>query len=78
MSNIVTSLLSGIVIIIAAYSFFTGDRSVVPFYMFPLALLLLVIGIERLKDNKTFYGFFTIAVSAFVFFVAGYVSLTAF
>ncbi|WP_404408174.1 DUF3953 domain-containing protein [Jeotgalibacillus malaysiensis] len=76
MSKMITSVLSGIVIIIAAYSFFTGDRSVVPFYMFPLALLLLITGIERLKDNKTFFGAVSIVVSIFVFFVAGYVSIT--
>ncbi|MDZ5712854.1 DUF3953 domain-containing protein [Jeotgalibacillus haloalkalitolerans] len=74
MRTIITSVLSGIVIIVAGYSLFTGDRSVVPFYMFPLALLLLITGIERLKENKTFYGAISIAVSTFVFFVAGYTS----
>ncbi|AJD90405.1 hypothetical protein JMA_10880 [Jeotgalibacillus malaysiensis] len=74
MRNMITNILSGIVIIVAGYSFLSGDRSVIPFYMFPLALLLLIIGVERLKDYKLLFGVFSIAVSAFVFFVAGYVS----
>ncbi|TFE00492.1 DUF3953 domain-containing protein [Jeotgalibacillus salarius] len=77
MRILIKVLLSALVIAVAGYSFLTGDRTVIPLYMFPLALLLLMTGIENLKDNKTFYGVISIIVSAFVFFVAGYISLAA-
>ncbi|WP_216827458.1 DUF3953 domain-containing protein [Alkalihalobacterium elongatum] len=64
-------LFSIIVIGLAIFSMVTGNHASSPFLMLFLSAAILMTGlIELQKDKKAFWGYMSIGVSLFVFFVS--------
>ncbi|MEK4534549.1 DUF3953 domain-containing protein [Peribacillus sp. FSL K6-1552] len=61
-------ILAIVVIVLSGYSLITQTFELMPYYMFFLGALILVIGLAELqKDRKGFWGYMNIAISLFIF-----------
>ncbi|MDM5291889.1 DUF3953 domain-containing protein [Peribacillus simplex] len=59
-----------VVLVLSSYSLIT-ETELMPYYMFFLGALSLVTGLVELqKDRKGFWGYMSIVISLFVFFVS--------
>ncbi|MFC7062320.1 DUF3953 domain-containing protein [Halobacillus seohaensis] len=62
-------------VILGSYSLITQKFDLLPYSLFLVGILTLVIGlIELKKDRKSFWGYINIGASAFVIFVVIYTS----
>lgn len=70
MFKVFISILSPVIIIIAAYQLITDNFELQPLVMFLLSLLMLVLGLEQFRINKKLLGWLLIAVFLFTLFVS--------
>ncbi|MES1042838.1 DUF3953 domain-containing protein [Peribacillus simplex] len=69
--KIVRVTLAIIVIALSAYQLITGNFELMPYSMLFLGATMLVTGLVELqKDRKRFWGYMSIVVSLFLFFVS--------
>lgn len=70
-TQIMRVILGIIVILLSGYSLITKDFDMMPYLMLFLGALMLVGGgTELQKDRKEFWGYMSIIVSLFIFFVS--------
>lgn len=69
--KIIRVILGIIVIVLSGYSLLTKNFELMPYLMLFLGSLILTTGvIELQKDRKGFWGYMSIIVSLFIFFVS--------
>jgi hypothetical protein len=69
--KIVRVTLAIIVIALSAYQLITGNFELMPYSMLFLGATMLVTGLVELqKDRKRFWGYMSIVISLFLFFVS--------
>jgi hypothetical protein len=56
--------------VLAGYSLKSSNYEVMPYMMFFMGAMILVIGIEEIKEARRAMGIFSIIVSVFVFYVS--------
>lgn len=59
-----------IVIILAGYSLKSGNYGVMPYMMFFMGAMFLVMGIAEIKEARRKIGIFSIIASIFIFYVS--------
>ncbi|WP_145543231.1 DUF3953 domain-containing protein [Virgibacillus sp. SK37] len=73
MLKVLRIVLSISVVTLCSYGLITQNLNLLPYSLFLMGLLTLVIGsIELKKDRKSFWGYINFVISAFVFFVVIY------
>ena len=70
MLKILRILFSIIVIVLAGYSKISGNYGIMPYMMFFMGAMLLVMGIAEIKEARRKMGTFIIIASIFVFYVS--------
>lgn len=71
MIKIIRVILGIIVIVLSGYSLITKDFELMPYLMLFLGAFILASGVTELqKDRKGFWGYMSIIVSLFIFFVS--------
>ncbi|MFC4023028.1 YczI family protein [Oceanobacillus longus] len=70
MLKILRIVLPIIVFVLAGYSLLSGNHEVMPYMMFFMGAMLLVMGIAEIKDARKKMGVICINVSIFVFYVS--------
>ncbi|MGG0412592.1 DUF3953 domain-containing protein [Peribacillus simplex] len=68
--KIVRIILAIVVIVLSGYSLITQTLELMPYYMFFLGALILVIGLAELRKDRKVWGYMNIAISLFVFFAS--------
>ena len=63
-------VLAIIVMVLAGYGSITGSSAVLPYMMFFMGAMLLIMGISEIKKKRKRTGFISIIVSLFVFYVS--------
>ncbi|MFZ3580426.1 DUF3953 domain-containing protein [Virgibacillus sp. DJP39] len=75
MLKVLRIILSISVVTLGSYILITRKMELLPYSLFLVGVLTLVLGlIELKKDKRSFWGFINIGASAFVFFVVIYTS----
>ncbi|MDR4929602.1 DUF3953 domain-containing protein [Peribacillus simplex] len=60
-------ILAIVVIVLSGYILITQTLELMPYYMFFLGALILVIGLAELQKDRKVWGYLNIAISLFVF-----------
>lgn len=63
-------MLAIIVVLISAYGLITGDFTLQPFMMFFLGLLMLILGLKEIQQERKITGWFAIVTFLFILFVS--------
>lgn len=63
-------LLSIIVFVLGGYSLISGNYEVMPYMMFSLGAMMLVMGIDEIMKDRKKTGVIAIIVSIFIFYVS--------
>jgi zinc transporter ZupT len=63
-------VLAVIAMVLAGYSLKSSNYEVMPYMMFFMGAMILVIGIEEIQEARRAMGIFSIIVSVFVFYVS--------
>ena len=63
-------LLSIIVFVLGGYVLISGNNEVMPYMMFSLGAMMLVMGIDEIKKDRKKMGVIAIIVSIFIFYVS--------
>ncbi|MEC0275344.1 DUF3953 domain-containing protein [Peribacillus frigoritolerans] len=64
----VRMILALVVIALSGYSLIAQTLELMPYYMFFLGALILVIGLAELQKDRKVWGYMNIVISLFVFF----------
>ncbi len=67
--KILRVVLSSTVLTLAGYGLISGNHELMPYMMFFLGAMFLVMGIAEIKEMRKRMGIFNILVSIFVFYV---------
>ena len=60
-------ILAIVVIVLSGYSLIAQTLELMPYYMFFLGALMLVIGLAELQKDRKVWGYMNIVISLFVF-----------
>ncbi|CAN7682193.1 YczI family protein [Peribacillus frigoritolerans] len=63
-------ILAIVVIVLSGYSLIAQTLELMPYYMFFLGALILVIGLAELQKDRKVWGYMNIVISLFVFFAS--------
>ncbi|MCK2020899.1 DUF3953 domain-containing protein [Peribacillus frigoritolerans] len=66
----VRMILALVVIVLSGYSLTAQTLELMPYYMFFLGALILVIGLAELQKDRKVWGYMNIFISLFVFFAS--------
>jgi Protein of unknown function (DUF3953) len=69
MLKILRITLALIVIIMAGYGFFTDNVWLLPYTLFIMSIMLLVMGLEEFQKGRTEYGYISVAACIFLMIV---------
>ncbi len=68
--KMVRIILAIVVIVLSGYSLIAQTLELMPYYMFFLGALILVIGLAELQKDRKVWGYMNIVISLFVFFAS--------
>ncbi|MEC0299192.1 MULTISPECIES: YczI family protein [Peribacillus] len=68
--KIVRIILAIVVVVLSGYGLKTQTLELLPYCMFFLGILILVIGLEELQKDRKVWGYMNIAISLFIFFTS--------
>ena len=68
--KIVRIILAIVVSVLSGYILITQTLGLMPYYMFFLGALILVIGLAELQKDRKIWGYMNIAIALFVFFAS--------
>ncbi|PAL04333.1 hypothetical protein B8W99_27140 [Peribacillus simplex] len=68
--KVVRIILAIVVIVLSGYSLIAQTLELMPYYMFFLGALILVIGLAELQKDRKVWGYMNIVISLFVFFAS--------
>jgi len=73
--KILGKTLAVITVALGVYELFFQNNKIMPYTMFSLGSMILVMGVSEIKEERKRIGIFSIFVSIFLFLVTIYISL---
>jgi uncharacterized membrane protein YhaH (DUF805 family) len=67
--KVIRIILSAVIITIGGYGFFTDSFWLLPYTLFLMGVMLLVMGLEEFQKGRTEYGYISVAACIFLMIV---------
>ncbi|QWC21124.1 DUF3953 domain-containing protein [Bacillus haikouensis] len=67
--KIIRIILSAVIITMAGYGLFTDNVWLLPYMLFLMGVMLLVMGLEEFQKGRTEYGYISVAACIFLMIV---------